>query len=81
VISGVGAPPTKLNTLSDGPPREAVAGAFLIDARLHVSRSSVQGQLQLRGDFRKDFHQEGVVPAADATLHGDAVLGRMLLQE
>jgi hypothetical protein len=44
-------------------------------------RQGRQGQLQLSPASRKHFQQEGVVPAADTALHGDAVLAGMLLQE
>ena len=40
-----------------------------------------QGQLPLRDDARKDFHQEALIPAAEAAFHGDAVVAGMLLQE
>src|SRR5438105_6103966 len=45
------------------------------------SRTNPQGQLPLRDDTRKDFHQVILVPAAEAAFHGDAVLAGMLLQE
>ncbi len=40
-----------------------------------------QGQLLLRDDVRKDFHQEALIPATEAAFHGDAVVAGMLLQE
>src|SRR5258708_9863080 len=40
-----------------------------------------QGQLQLRYDTRKAFHQEVLVPAAQAAFHDDAVFAGMLLEK
>jgi hypothetical protein len=46
-----------------------------------AEQMQTQGQLPLRYETRKDFHQEAIVPSAQAALHGDAILAGMLLEQ
>ena len=48
---------------------------------IEMSGRCRQGQRQLKRCPGKHFHQEVVAPAAATTLHGDAVLARMLLEQ
>ena len=46
-----------------------------------TGRVQVQGQRTLNSFDTKDLHQEVIIPAADSSFHGEAVLAGMLFQQ
>ena len=53
----------------------------LSDLAAFNNLSEIQGQRTLNSFDTKDLHQEVIIPAADSSFHGEAVLAGMLLQK
>ena len=55
--------------------------AYVLDSPLLYLDPSGQGQRTLNSFDTKDLHQEVIIPAADSSFHGEAVLAGMLFQQ